>query len=234
MFAAAFFGPDVMSAQTQRGDATAVLAAARQALGGDKKLSAVKTVTATGRTRQVRGDNLVPMEFEIFIELPDKYVRKEEIPAQETGVTATGFNGDEPVQDPPPPRAAAGVRRAPAGAAGPCRIRRAARVHAQAGLHADAMFASSFPAYLTSRYRRSGSAAAAPTFGGKGTGHFTGLFISRDTHLPLMVSWDAGAPQRDRGGGRVPGCNGCGGCGAVRRGAGPQGTRRARPPRASR
>ena len=80
-----------------------MLAAARQALGGDKKLTAVKTVTATGRTRQVRGENLVPIEFEIFIELPDKYVRKDEIPAQESGPNASGFNGDELVQDPPPP-----------------------------------------------------------------------------------------------------------------------------------
>jgi len=80
------------------GDATAVLASAREALGGEKKLSAVKTLTAVGRTRQVRGDNLVPIEFELFIELPDKYLKKDEIPAQETGVTATGFNGDALVQ----------------------------------------------------------------------------------------------------------------------------------------
>jgi hypothetical protein len=90
-------------APVAKGDATTVLAAARQALGGEKKLTAVKTLTATGRTRQVRGDNLVPIEFEIFIELPDKYVRKDEIPAQESGPTASGFNGDELLQDPPPP-----------------------------------------------------------------------------------------------------------------------------------
>ena len=60
--------------------AAAVVAAAREALGGEKKLAAVRTVLATGRTRQVRGDNLVPIEFEIAIELPDKYVRKDEIP----------------------------------------------------------------------------------------------------------------------------------------------------------
>src|SRR3954447_20500122 len=99
-----------------KGDATAVLAAARQALGGEKKLAAVKTLTATGRTRQVRGDNLVPIEFEVFIELPDKYVKKDEIPAQETGVTATGFNGDELLQDPPPPPVP--MPAPPAGAAG--------------------------------------------------------------------------------------------------------------------
>ena len=79
-------------------DAASVLAAARQALGGEAKLSAVKSFTAVGRTRQVRGDNLVPIEFEIFVELPDKYVRKDEVPAQESGPRrpvspATTFSG---------------------------------------------------------------------------------------------------------------------------------------------
>jgi hypothetical protein len=66
-------------------DPQAVLAAARTALGGEGRLSAVKALLATGRTRQVRGDNLVPIEFEIAIELPNKYVRKDEVPAQESG-----------------------------------------------------------------------------------------------------------------------------------------------------
>src|SRR3954470_2137581 len=100
----------VRGAQPAPPDAAAsVIAAAREALGGEKKLSAVRTVVATGRTRQVRGDNLVPIEFEVAIELPDKYVRKDEIPAQESGPTTTGFAGDQllqfPVPGPPPARA---------------------------------------------------------------------------------------------------------------------------------
>src|SRR6188508_35073 len=103
----------------QSKDPAAILAKAREALGGEKKLTAVKTFTATGRTRQVRGDNLVPIEFEIFVELPDKYLRKDEIPAQESGPTASGFNGEEWLQDPPPPAPpAAPAGAAPAGAAG--------------------------------------------------------------------------------------------------------------------
>jgi hypothetical protein len=103
----------------QSKDPVAILASARQALGGEKKLSTVKSFTATGRTRQVRGDNLVPIEFEIFVELPDKYLRKDEIPAQESGPTASGFNGEEWLQDPPPaaPPAAATPPAAPPGSA---------------------------------------------------------------------------------------------------------------------
>src|SRR4051794_34715778 len=136
-------------------DASAILAAARQALGGDKKLSAVKSFTANGRTRQVRGDNLVPIEFELFVELPDKYLRKDEVPAQESGPTATGFNGAEFLQDPAPPAPSA-----PPGAAAPnpamLEAAKQARVN---GVKQDfarlvlGMFATSYPSYpLTFSY----------------------------------------------------------------------------------
>src|ERR1700704_835381 len=85
-------------AQRAPPDPAAILAATRQALGGEKKLSAVKTIVATGRTQQVRGNNLVPIEFEIDIELPDKYVRKDEVPAQESLPSTAGFNGDALIQ----------------------------------------------------------------------------------------------------------------------------------------
>jgi hypothetical protein len=120
----------VLMAQGQGTDASAVLAAAREALGGDKNFAAVKSFVATGRTRQVRGDNLVPIEFEISCQFPDRYVRRDEIPAQESGPTSAGFNGDRliqfPVPAPPPPPPAPGARAgapapsapAPAAAAG--------------------------------------------------------------------------------------------------------------------
>src|SRR5262245_26855950 len=56
-----------------------ILADARKALAGDK-FDAVKTIVASGRTKRVRGNNLVPIEFEIFFELPAKYVRVDEFP----------------------------------------------------------------------------------------------------------------------------------------------------------
>src|SRR5438045_8823912 len=89
-------------------DANQVLAGAREALGGEKTLSAVKSFVATGRTRQIRGNNLVPIEFEISCELPDKFVRKDEIPAQDSDVTVVGFRGEELIQSPPPPPGRAG------------------------------------------------------------------------------------------------------------------------------
>ncbi len=113
-------GPKPMQAaaptQASIDRANQILAEARKAMGGEK-LADVKTVLATGRTRRVRGDNLVPIEFEIAIELPDKYVRKDEVPAEESEPTSTGFVGDEIIQYPPPPQMAG--RGGPGGPAGP-------------------------------------------------------------------------------------------------------------------
>jgi hypothetical protein len=83
------------------------LAESRRALGGDK-LAELKTLVASGRTRRIRGNNIVPIEFEISIELPDKYVRVDEFPAEDTDPTSAGFNGDGLIQIPPPPAVPAG------------------------------------------------------------------------------------------------------------------------------
>src|SRR6266568_4993870 len=88
--------------QGQSTDASRVLAAAREALGGEKAIAAVKTFVATGRTRQLRGNNLVPIEFEINCELPDKFVRRDEFPAQDADPTTQGFNGETLLQFPAP------------------------------------------------------------------------------------------------------------------------------------
>src|SRR5688500_7700973 len=71
-----------------------VMAEARKALGGEK-LASVKTLVAAGRTRRIRGNNLVPIEFELFLELPDKYLRADEFPAEDTDPTSSGFNGED-------------------------------------------------------------------------------------------------------------------------------------------
>ena len=68
----------------------------------------LKTLVASGRTKRVRGNNLVPIEFEILIELPAKYVRVDEFPAEDTDPTSAGFNGDALIQIPPPPAMPAG------------------------------------------------------------------------------------------------------------------------------
>jgi hypothetical protein len=186
--AAALIGAPTIGAQAPAKDAASVLAAARQALGGEKKLAAVKSFTAAGRTRQVRGDNLVPIEFEIFVELPDKYFRKDEIPAQETGVTGSGFNGAELLIDPPPAAAMPD----------PAKKARLATLKQDLARLALGMFAGSFPAYpLTFTYVGQAEApqGKADVLDAKGPDNVTlRYFINSETHLPVMVTWQPPAP----------------------------------------
>ncbi len=194
-------------------DASQVLAAAREALGGEARLAGVKTFVATGRTRQVRGENLLPIEFEIVCELPDRFVRKDEIPAQESGPTSTGFNGEDLIQLPVPsappaggpPRGAppAGAPGdAPAGGSpgapgrgpqGPPPAARTAAVKQDFARLTLGMFAASFPSYPLT-FTHAGLAEApqgeADVLDVKGPGNFSvRYFVDRKTHLPIMVSW---------------------------------------------
>jgi hypothetical protein len=209
------------AAQAPARDAATVLAEAREALGGEKRLSAVKNFVVTGRTRQVRGDNLVPIEFEIAVELPDKYVRKDEIPAQESGPTSTGFNGDELIQLPvpaaptPPLGMAPGMGRAagPATPPSPEQLE-AARKTRVASVKQDfvrltlGMFAGSFSSYpLTFTYVGQAEApqGKADVVEGKAPNFTVRLFVNSQTHLPIMVSWQApGRPAGPARGGTPP------------------------------
>jgi hypothetical protein len=183
----------------QTGDPSKILAAAREALGGDKRLSAVKTFVATGRTRKVQGDNLVPIEFEILCELPDKYLRKDEIPAQESAPTTSGFNGETLIQIPPftaPARAGA-----PAPTAAQLEAASKARV---TPLKQDfvrltlGMFATSFssaPLTFTLAGQAEAPQGKADVLDVKGPGNLAmRFFINSETHLPIMVSWQPPAP----------------------------------------
>jgi hypothetical protein len=192
------------------GAGAAVIAAAREALGGENKLAAVKTVVATGRTRQVRGDNLVPIEFEIDIELPDKYVRKDEIPAQESGPTISGFRGEELLQFPvpaPPPARAGGPPPPTAeqlAAAGRMRLNTVKQDFARLML---GMFTGSSPAlpltftYVGKAEAPQGKADVLDVKGPAGPGALAArLFVNADTHLPIMLTWTAPpSPAANRG-----------------------------------
>ena len=189
--------------------AAPVIAAAREALGGETKLAAVKTVVATGRTRQVRGDNLVPIEFEIVLELPNKYARKDEIPAQESGPTITGYNGETslqfPAPSPPPARAGGPPPPTPEqlAAASRARLNTVRQDVARLMLGLFAGSSSAYPltfSYVGKAEAPQGKADVLDAKGPAGPGAFAArLFISDTTHLPIMLTWTAPAPPM-RGG----------------------------------
>ncbi len=193
-------------------NADKVMADARAALGGDAKIAGVKTFIATGRTRQVRGENLVPIEFEIQAELPDKYSRRDEFPAQDAGPVTAGFAGDAlvliPRPAPPPPRP--GAPAPPPGAPEAMlrqRLNTAKQDFARLML---GMFATTTPAFpLTYSYVGQAEApqGKADVIEAKGPNNFTArLFIAGDTKLPIMLSWQApGPPAGPPGAKPVPG-----------------------------
>lgn len=189
--------PARVEAQTPEERAAKVLADTRAALGGDERIAAVKSFTATGRTQRVQGENLVPIEFEMLVELPDKYLRKDEIPAQESDPTTTGFNGDALVQIPPPspPEPRPGMPAPPPGQFEnmlKARLLTAKQDFARLML---GMFATSFKAYpLTFKYVAQAEApqGKAHVLEAAGDNNFRlRVFVHTETHLPIMVSWTA-------------------------------------------
>jgi hypothetical protein len=182
-------------------DPAPVIEGARQALGGDARIGAIKTFVITGRTQQVQGNNLVPIEFEIACELPDKCIRRDEIPARESGPTTIGFNGDELIQL--PVASAVPARGGPPGSPPPPspEAQRAARL---ATVKQDfarlflGMFAAP-PGGFAITFGRAGEAEApqgrADVLDMKGPGTFAGrFFVFKETHLPVMLTWQAPSP----------------------------------------
>lgn len=188
------------AAQSPNTDASPIVAAARAALGGETRLSSIKTFLISGRTRQVQGDNLVPIEFEVACELPDVCIRRDEIPARESGPTTNGFKGDALIQFPAPPAPPPGATGAPApgrGAPAPPganRVNTAKQDFARWWLGMFAGSFSSFPITFTHAGQAEAPQGQADALDATGPAGFAArLFILRETHLPIMLSWQAQA-----------------------------------------
>lgn len=170
------------------------MAAARAALGGDTKIASVKTFIANGRTRQVRGENLVPIEFEIQAELPDKYSRRDEFPAQDAGPVTSGFAGDAlvliPRPAPPPPR--------PGMPAPPpqqqemmlrARTMQAKQDFARLLLGMFAGTTAAFPVTYVYAGQAEAPQGKADVIDVKGPANFAARLFVADSGLPIMLSW---------------------------------------------
>jgi hypothetical protein len=134
-----------------------VLAAARQALGGDAALGAVRSFNISGRLTRDIGDQEITLQVEIDCELPDKFVRRttNRNPLLSTS-SFDGFNGDEPIRYTIPP-----MRQPPlllAGPGAPDKVAESRKRLTMANKRTFvrltlAMFAASFDAYpLTLTY----------------------------------------------------------------------------------
>ncbi len=88
-------GTGISAQDATRG--AALLALAQQAVGGAKPLAAVKTLQVTGKFRRVLGGNDTEGDFDVFIELPDKFLRSEKTgtPGQPSIETIQALVGTE-------------------------------------------------------------------------------------------------------------------------------------------
>jgi hypothetical protein len=188
-------------------DVAKVLAAVHEALGGDAKLAAVKSVAATGTYRRLTG-NQTSGDYELAIELPDKFVQKQ--PAVSTPMftlsRATGFNGDGliSVMDQPPQMdgMVMNIRSgAPGGSAEQQAALRASGVAQAKEQFVEltlGMFAASFsgaPVAFGAASAMDVNGATADAIDVKGAGDLAAkLVIDRTTHLPMMLIWNAKEP----------------------------------------
>jgi hypothetical protein len=205
----------------QGGDANRIIADAREALGGDKKLDTVKTLTIAGRSLRTNpAGTSTESEFEVAIELPDKYMRRDAVVnmGNMSIYRTSGFNGDGVINetDTPPQLAGGGtvVMFRTIGPGGTVMttggtpptpeqqeaIRRAALVASKQDFArlTLGMFVKPFAAYpLTITYAGQAESpdGKADIIEIKGEGDFAArLFVDVTTHLPLMLSWMAREP----------------------------------------
>jgi len=199
-------------ARAQGGDVNKIMADAREALGGSK-LDSIKTLTIEGRTLRTNpAGTTAEYAFEMAMELPDKFMKKEVLAAlgNMSVYRTSGFNGDGLINevDTPPQLSGGGhiVMRVqtsggPGGAGGPLtpEQQEANRNAMLLNIKRDyarmilGMLATSPAAYpLTFAY---GGVAESPdgkadVIDVKGEGDFAArLFVDAQTHLPLMLSW---------------------------------------------
>ena len=209
-------------------DVNQVLAEVRSALGGDK-IASLRTLVGEGRaSRTGPGGQTVESEFEVAMELPDKYRLRTAIApmGNMTIYRHTGFNGGDLIEeiDRPPNLAGGNVVIRIGGPGGSvldpqkmtpeqkaeadrARLLAAKREFARLTL---GLFANSPAAYpLTFSYvgRAESADGEAEVIGVSGEGGFEArLFVDAATHLPLMLTWMDREPiviQAGRGGATV-------------------------------
>jgi hypothetical protein len=197
-------------------DAMKLLADVRAALGGEEKLAAVKSVAVEGRLTKSSGGQSSVNDFEMAIELPDKFVKKEVIGVigASTLTRTTGFNGDGLIEliDTPPAMGGGMVVTRMAGSGAPSgtkatpeqvEVQRKAllamnkREFARLSLGMFANHPAAFPLEFSYAGEAEAPDGKAYMIDVKGVDGFTArLFVDTRTRLPLMVSWMDKEPLR--------------------------------------
>jgi hypothetical protein len=201
------------TATAQDGKATEILGKTRTALGG-VKLDAMKTFTLQAATQRNVGERQMASEVELFLEMPDKYLKSEVSRGMMNMTMNTGFNGNDAILPANVSMAAGGamvIRMGPGGPAAAdapkltdeqkAEINRTSVRGARVELSRLMLgwFGAAHPS-LDAQYTYAGEAESPD---GKahvidvkdGHGFDARLFIDQNNYLPLMVAYKARAPR---------------------------------------
>ena len=212
-------GPGVMRA-AEDGKAAEVMAAARKAIG-DRKLDGVKTLTVEAQVQRNMGAMQMTTETEILLELPDRYLRSDTASGPMAGGMTSGFNGDKAIRP-----ANANVSMGGGGMVirmGPGAPPPGEKVSLEEQERLDELMLRNARVEL-SRLMLGWFAATHPsigatfTYGGEAEspdgradvidvknadGFNARLFIDRETHLPLMITYLGPQPRVVTAGGPI-------------------------------
>lgn len=193
--------------------AAEVLAAARQAIGGDK-VANLKSFTVKSRMARNIGDRQMTSDLEILVEAPDKYVRIEDITAPVARTMTTGFSGDKAIRPAGMSAGPGGMRVVMMGPGGAAPAGEPAKMTPEQEAQMNAMLLQSQRTEI-SRLMLGWFAAAHPALGATYTyageaespdgkahvidvksGDFDAkLFIDQATNLPLMLTYRGPEPR---------------------------------------
>jgi hypothetical protein len=207
------------AAPTAPDKSTAILAAARKAIG-DRKLESLKTLSVEASLQRNVNTMQLTSEVEILLELPDKYLRSDVSSGGPMGGGfSIGFNGDKPIRPANSGSLPGGgmmIRMGPGGARPPgeklspeeqqkadAQMLRSAR--ADVSRLMLGWFATAHPT-MDAQYTYAGEAESpdgkAHVIDAKTADGFAArLFIDQESHLPLMVTYQGPQPRMITAGG---------------------------------
>ncbi len=179
-----------------------LMAQARAALGGEKNLSKVQGLTATGTYQRTMPDRQLSGEVTIDVQLPDKLLRTESMNpmGDMTIVTGQGLNGEKLLRSQrtlnSPPGMVIRMGAAPTGDAEAQAVRNARADLARTVL----AFLMTSPASLPLEFSAGGEAESdegrADVVDVKGAGNFAArLLLDQKSHRPLMLMYRGVAPR---------------------------------------
>jgi len=179
-----------------------LLTQARAALGGEKNLTNVRGLTATGTYQRTMQDRQLAGEMTIDLQLPDKLLRTESMSpiADMTIITGQGINGEQLLRSQrtlnAPPGMIVRMGQPPVGDAEAQAVRNARADLARTALAFLLTPPASLPLEFTADGEAESDEGKADVLEAKGVGNFAArILLDQKSHRPLMLMYRGVAPR---------------------------------------